>query len=303
MRKNELKYNKFIFTVLIGLQITSFITGCGENTVDYQNTENIVDSHIENIVNNLSEDSVNNHIENELNDESEVEEAESELQGNQEIIEYTTLEEARVLSENDIINVNPELVQDFFCESEITDEIFERIYGKSFKVDCTVPREDLRYVRVLFYGFDRETHIGGVIVNQKISKDIVDIFYQLYINNYEIESMTLVDEFDADDDKSMKANNTSSFNYRTIAGSTKLSNHSLGMAIDINPLYNPYVKTKPDGTVIISPDSAVDYIDREAEFEHKITSEDLCCKLFKEHGFTWGGDYNSLKDYQHFEKE
>ena len=129
----------------------------------------------------------------------------------------------------------------------------------------------------------------------------MEIFYELYRNGYQIESMRLIDDFGGDDNAAMEANNTSCFNYRNIGKSKKLSNHSRGLAIDINPLYNPQVKYK-NGQKTISPASGAEYADRSASFPYKIDSEDLAYKLFKEHGFTWGGNWNSSKDYQHFEK-
>ena len=99
----------------------------------------------------------------------------------------------------------------------------------------------------------------------------------------------------------MAANNTTCFNYRTVAGSSKLSAHSLGKAVDINPLYNPCVKTR-HGHTTIQPARGKAYTDRNRKFNYKIDRQDLCYRLFRQHGFTWGGDWRSLKDYQHFEK-
>ena len=65
--------------------------------------------------------------------------------------------------------------------------------------------------------------------------------------------------------------------------------------------YNPYVKTV-DGELSIEPANAADYVDRSRDFSHKIDHDDLCYKLFTEHGFEWGGDWTHSKDYQHFEK-
>ena len=104
-----------------------------------------------------------------------------------------------------------------------------------------------------------------------------------------------------DDSASMAANNTSAFNYRTIAGSTVLSQHARGLAVDVNPLCNPYITRSSDGTERISPAGAAPYADRTADFPMKITQDDLCCRLFLAHGFTWGGSWSNPKDYQHFE--
>ena len=187
-----------------------------------------------------------------------------------------------------------------FYITEITDEIFERIEGKSFKEDCTLPREDLRYLRVLHKNLDGETLEGEMIVNKYIAEDVLDILQKLYEADYPIERMQLVDDYDADDELSMEANNSSSFNFRFISHSTKVSKHGLGLAVDINTLYNPYVKTV-DGELIIEPVTAEPYTHREDDFPYKIEKDDLCYQLFIEHGFEWGGDWGNRKDYQHFE--
>lgn len=189
-----------------------------------------------------------------------------------------------------------------FSASEISPEVFARIDGKSYKKNCTVPLSELRYVTLLYHGTDGKTHKGEIICNKAIADDLVEIFSELYKAKYPIESVRLVDEFDADDETSMTANNTSCFNYRTVAGQNKISSHGYGLAIDINPLYNPYVKKRKDGSSFVQPEAGAPYTVRSKNFPMKIDRNDLCYKLFKQHGFTWGGDWTSLKDYQHFEK-
>ena len=190
--------------------------------------------------------------------------------------------------------------QDFY-QQEITDDIFSRIEGKSFKANCTTPREDLRYLRVLHYNKDREILKGELICHKDIADDLLAIFQELYKAAYPIERMVLIDEYDADDEASMRANNTSAFNFRYASGMKRLSRHAQGMAIDINPLYNPLVKER-GGRTMFYPSNAEAYIDRSKYFPYKIENEDLCVRLFKKHGFLWGGDWKSSKDYQHFEK-
>ena len=188
-----------------------------------------------------------------------------------------------------------------FTSEEIPDEVFARMAGKSYKEDCTVPREDLCYLRISCVGADGSAYIGEMVAAADLAADLLDIFRQLYEAGYPIERMQLIDDYDASDQASMEANNTTCFNFRQIAGSTKLSNHSLGRAVDINPLYNPYVKKTASGT-IYDPPVAEAYADRDKDFPYKIDHDDLCYQLFTAHGFTWGGDWNSVKDYQHFEK-
>ena len=187
-----------------------------------------------------------------------------------------------------------------FSISEISDEIFARIKGKSFKDDCTLPREDLRYLHVLHKDKDGNVHEGEMIVNKHIAQDVLDILRELYENDYPIERMKLVDEYNADDELSMEDNNSSSFNFRFISHTTRVSKHGLGLAVDINTLYNPYTKVV-DGERIVEPVTGEPYLDREASFDYKIEKDDLCYKLFIEHGFEWGGEWTDRKDYQHFE--
>lgn len=192
--------------------------------------------------------------------------------------------------------------QEGFYYEPINDSVKERINGLSYKEDCTVPYEDLRYVSVTYYDFYDEIQTGEIICNQAIAQDLVEIFYELYQNAYQIDQIRLVDDFNADDDLSCAADNTSCFNFRTVYGTNTISKHGLGLAIDINPFYNPYV-TYPNGVERISPPGSEPYADRNSNFPHKIDENDLCYQLFTAHGFTWGGNWNSLKDYQHFQKE
>ena len=189
---------------------------------------------------------------------------------------------------------------DFYYES-LSDSIKKRITGLSYKQDCTIPYEDLRYVRVLYTNFNGGTSTGELICNQAIARDLVEIFYELYQAEYRIESIRLIDEYNADDLLSMEDNNTSCFNYRTVEGTTKLSKHAQGLAIDINPFFNPYI-TYENGKEKVSPADSEAYADRSKPFAYKIDEHDLCYKLFTEHGFIWGGHWNSCKDYQHFQK-
>lgn len=191
--------------------------------------------------------------------------------------------------------------QDGFFYQPITNDIKERIYGLSYKTDCTIPYEDLRYISVMYYDFNNQVQTGEIICNKAIAQDLVEIFYELYCNEYQIDKIRLVDEYQADDDLSCADNNTSCFNFRTVDGTSTLSKHAQGLAIDINPFQNPYV-TYPNGKERISPAGSEPYADRSSGLPHIITENDLCYRLFTAHGFTWGGHWKTLKDYQHFQK-
>lgn len=214
--------------------------------------------------------------------------------------------------------------QDGFFYQPLSDTVIAEITGISFPVsetlapalakeavnimaDAEVPAisyDDLRYLNVLYYDFNGEVQTGELICNKDIAQDLIEIFYELYLNQYQIEKIRLIDEYAGDDTASMLDNNTSCFNYRVVDGTTSLSKHALGCAIDINPFYNPYVVFNKDGTgeTYISPAGSEAYADRTKDFPYKIDENDLCYKLFAAHGFTWGGNWNSMKDYQHFQK-
>jgi len=195
-------------------------------------------------------------------------------------------------------------VDAFFVKEPLSADIMNRINGLSWKAESPLDLSDLRYLKILHVNSDGDYQTGEMICNRDIADDLLDIFRKLFDAGYRIERMVLVDDYGADDDASMAANNSSCFNTRFIAGTRKLSKHGLGMAVDINPLYNPYVKTV-GGVVKVWPESARCYaFDRDArdDIPYMIDEDDLCCKLFKAKGFEWGGDWKSCKDYQHFEK-
>ena len=190
----------------------------------------------------------------------------------------------------------------YFTAEEISDELFARMQGKSFPEGCTVSRDDLRYLKLLYKDIDGNVHEGEMICNKKIAGKLTDIFRKLYDADYPIEKMTLIDDYDGDDDASMSDNNTSCFNYRVVSGTNKLSKHAMGLAVDLNPRYNPYVRTK-NGVEVIEPENGTEYADRSGDFSYKIDKDDLAYRLFIEAGFSWGGSWKNSKDYQHFQTD
>lgn len=194
-------------------------------------------------------------------------------------------------------------VDAFFHIDTISSTLFLRIKGKSYKPNCTTPLKDLRYLRVLHRNIEGKTLVGEMILNRKIAADVLDILRQLYNASYPIEKMRLIDDYDANDLASARANNSSGFNFRFVSHTQIVSMHGKGMAVDINPFYNPYFRRLPNGKEILEPEEARNYLDRNARFPYKISRGDLCHQLFTQHGFSWGGAWKSCKDYQHFEKK
>ena len=192
-------------------------------------------------------------------------------------------------------------IEKCFAAEPIPDGVWERMQGKTYKENPYIGRDDLRHVRALHWDYDNQMHVGEMVVNKKIADRVVNILHQLFDAKYPIQRMLLPDVYDADDEKQMEDNNSSCFCYRNIAASNNLSKHARGLAIDINTLYNPYIKTLDDGTTLIQPVTGEPYCDRTWDFPYKIDHNDLCFKLFTAAGFEWGGDWTTRKDYQHFE--
>jgi len=155
-------------------------------------------------------------------------------------------------------------------------------------------KNKLDLVTVKYYGFDGKLHQGQIIVNREIAKDVVEIFKVIEETKFPVQKVIPIAEYKWSDEKSMNDNNTSSFNYRFISGSRILSMHANGTAIDINPKQNPYVK---NGTSIPAGSEYKLNVKGTIEPGSKIV------KAFKERGWIWGGDWESLKDYQHFQKK
>ena len=194
----------------------------------------------------------------------------------------------------------------YFSIDTISDALLQRMQtGGSYPKGCQVKRSDLRYLKLLHVDYNGATVCGEMVCNKAIARDLYDIFLELYRNDYPIERMELIDNYGANDEQSMAHNNTSAFCYRTVAGSTKLSKHAQGLAVDINTQHNPCVKYDANGRITkIQPNTTVakDYSKRSPRKAHMIDKTDLCYRLFTQHGFTWGGNWRRTKDYQHFEK-
>lgn len=165
----------------------------------------------------------------------------------------------------------------------------EACAGKEIPKDIS---DTLTLIAVPFLSFDGEVCEGELVVHADLAEETKEIFNTLFEKRFLIERMVPVVMYGWDDDASMAANNSSAFNYRFIAGTDRLSNHSFGRAIDINPFQNPY--TQRDGKVV--PEGA-----QYDPSQPGTVTEDIAA-VFKSHGWQWGGDWQDRKDWQHFEK-
>ena len=173
-------------------------------------------------------------------------------------------------------------------DSDLTFE--QAVAGLDFPIEV---KKDLTLISVLYFGFDEKIHKGQIVIHKKLSAEIKEIFDELFAKRFPIEKVVPIVKYNWNDETSMRDNNTSAFNYRFIAGTEKLSNHSFGTAVDINPFQNPYVvgnKIMPKGS------------EYNKEAKGTILPNSIVVKIFKEKGWEWGGEWKTRKDYQHFEK-
>jgi hypothetical protein len=169
--------------------------------------------------------------------------------------------------------------------------------GASWQPDPRCPTwDELALIRMPHWGFDGEVHDGDMIVAAAVAEDVASAFESIFAARFPIERMVPIDAYGGDDDRSMAANNTSAFNFRTIAGSDTLSLHSFGTAIDINPAQNPYMGR---GGVIMPPAAAA-YLDRDDLRPGMLVRPGPVIEAFEAIGWEWGGDWSPRKDYHHF---
>lgn len=188
--------------------------------------------------------------------------------------------------------------------SNILPDIKQRmIKGNSWNKACPVSLKDLRYLRMKYINFDGEDKMGEMIVHKDFAVEVTQIFEALYMMDYPINKMRLVSDYKGSDWNSIEADNTSAFNCRKATGSKKFSKHSYGKAIDINPIENPYVFRSGNSSHKASkPFLKRKRIGNSAAQKAMFLPDDEAVQVFKKHGWKWGGDWKSVKDYQHFSK-
>ena len=179
--------------------------------------------------------------------------------------------------------------------SVLTAAMGARMTGVSWHPGCPVSLGSLRLLRLSYWGFDHLIHQGELIVNKSAAAGITRAFGLLFAARFPIRQMRVVDDFAGDDERSMLADNTSAFNCRIVPGTNAWSQHAYGLAVDINPFENPEVS---DGTVY--PPAAAAWANRSRSSPAMITHGDAAWNAFNAIGWTWGGDWTSPKDYQHF---
>lgn len=192
--------------------------------------------------------------------------------------------------------------QHFIFHSKITNipNNFQQIMQQyTWREGCPVLLNNLLYLQLSYWGFDNKPHQGTLIVNQQIASETVQIFHQLFMIKFPIAKMQPLDFYQGDDIKSMSDNNTVAFNCRALTSDPRFfSIHSYGDAIDINPVENPYVING-----LLLPQQGRKYLSRNPHVKGIIVKGSKIYNIFMHYGWQWGGDWQNMKDYQHFEKD
>jgi len=195
------------------------------------------------------------------------------------------------------IHPEPEYLSIIFTAEPLPQHIIDQITGVTFHENNRVQLTDLAYLTVTHVDFEQKNRHGNLIVAAHIADEVLDIFREIFAAGFPIHQIRLIDYYNACDETSLEANNSSAFNFRYIAGTTTLSRHALGLAIDINPVQNPYVR---GGNVL--PAAGVEYLDRDNVRPGMIVPGDAVYNAFISRGWTWGGNWTSLLDFHHFER-
>lgn len=176
----------------------------------------------------------------------------------------------------------------------VTPAIRKRM-GETWSPRCPVTLDGLRYLNVTFRGFDGEAHTGELVVAASEARDVVSVFRALFRSGFPIEEMRLPTTADLEAHPTGDGNNTAALVCRAARGQTSWSAHAYGLAIDINPFLNPYVKGE-----LVLPELASAYRDRSRRQPGIIHADSVAVREFRRIGWSWGGAWRSLKDYQHF---
>jgi hypothetical protein len=180
--------------------------------------------------------------------------------------------------------------------SPLAPELRMQMTGVSWHRGCPVPLSDLRLLTLSYRGFDHRSHAGQLVVNKNVATQVVTVFRKLFQAGFPIRRMQLVDTYGGSDFRSIEADNTSSFNCRQATGSSAWSNHAYGLAIDINPIENPYVTASGS----VAHRASRPYLNRSQIRRGMAYPGGVLVNTFRSIGWGWGGYWSGDRDYQHF---
>jgi len=152
-------------------------------------------------------------------------------------------------------------------------------------------RDSQALVNVRYYSFDQKLHEGQIVINKALAQDVKSIFQEIEASHFPIAKVIPIERYGWSDDDSVKDDNTSGFNYRKVPATHRLSSHAEGRAIDLNPRENPYIDPIRGPKQTYNPNAP-----------GALTPGSAPVRIFKKHGWKWGGVWRRGRDYQHFEK-
>ena len=173
--------------------------------------------------------------------------------------------------------------------------ISDRMFNVTWTESCPVHISDLQLLRVLHWTENRRVVWGEMVIAKRVAEDARRVFEELYNMAFPIHKITPAADYAGSDEDSMADNNSTVFNCRKVKGTNRWSSHSYGEAIDINPLWNPYVQGQ-----IIYPENAKPFTDRSNVIPGMINEGDEIIAVMERHGWSWGSNKKNVKDYQHF---
>ncbi len=189
-------------------------------------------------------------------------------------------------------------------QEPISDAVWAAMQGRSWRPGLGCPgRDSLVLLRAPYRDFAGQARMGSLVVAARVAPQVAAAFTQMFNGGFRIARMEPIDAYGGDDDASMAANNTSAFNCRPVEGTNRLSAHAFGLAVDINPVQNPYVR----GAETAPPAGrAYDTAERRRAAQARgepglIAPGGVAVRAFKAQGWRWGGNWRSEKDYQHFD--
>ena len=162
---------------------------------------------------------------------------------------------------------------------------------------CPLSPNDLVHIQVPYWGFDHKSHAGILVVNKNIKTQIQEIFQKIYEIKFPIEKIKPLEDYNNNEEKAMEDNDTFGYHCKKMTSNpNRFSKHAYGLAIDINPVLNPYIShTK------FLPKNGGIYTDRNLNKPGMITKDSPIYKIFTENNWKWGGNWKAFKDYHHFE--
>jgi D-alanyl-D-alanine carboxypeptidase len=165
----------------------------------------------------------------------------------------------------------------------------------TYRDGCPVTPPQLRTLEVLYWDFAGNPKVGRIVVARRVADDVVHVFRELWAKRFPIRRLQPISAYRGDDDASMAADNTSGFNCRRVYAGGPWSAHAYGLAIDLNPVENPYVHRG-----VVEPPAGRRYLNRAKRRRGMVVAGGAVVRAFAAIGWPWGGHWTSSKDYQHF---